>query len=161
MSPAPPVCNLPWRFPAWPLLLVLFAISPLAATSLLAGTNAMPTTAAVDTEPSPGSPERKAILDALRDELRRYQDQPMVFVVRYIRVSGRWAWVDVDPQSPDAAQHYEPVSALLRRHRGGWTLVEMPCTEEDNPECITDPGYFTRLRSRRPEVPSTILPAPE
>jgi hypothetical protein len=145
----------------WRLLPALVAIVPLAAPLLLVCANAFAQTSAVDVAPPPGNPERKAILDALRVELRRYQDQPMVFVVRHLRVNGRWAWVDVNPQSPDATQHYESVSALLRSGRGGWTVVEMPCAEEDNPDCITDPGYFMRLRSRWPEVPPSILPSPE
>jgi len=141
---------------AWSLLVTLIAIWTALGLTALTGT-----AQAAELEPPSGSPERKAILDALRAELRRFQDEPMVFVVRHLKVADRWAWVVADPQSPDATSHYETVSALLRKRGGSWTLVEMPCAEEDNPECITNPGYFPRLRARRPDVPPRILPAAE
>ena len=144
------------RLSAWSLLVNLIAIWPLLGLPAFTGE-----AWAAELEPPPGSPERKAILDALRVELRRYQDEPMVFVVRHLKVADRWAWVVADPQSADATSYYEPVSALLRKRGGSWTLVEMPCAEEDNPECITNPGYFPRLRARRPDVPPEILPPSE
>jgi hypothetical protein len=108
--------------------------------------------------PLPGNPQRKAILDALRAELKRLHGMDLLFVVQYLKVKDGWAWVDALPQSPDAQQHYEDVSALLQLQNGLWKLVELPCTEVENPECLGDPGYFAGLMQRFPGVPAEIFP---
>ena len=50
-------------------------------------------------------------MDAMR---AKGDDQDRVFVVRRLKISGTWAWLDCDPQSRDGSNHYEPESALLR-----------------------------------------------
>ena len=51
------------------------------------------------TSPGPGSPQRKAILDALRPAVERQLGvRPIEFVVEEIRVGGGWAFVRVNPQ---------------------------------------------------------------
>src|SRR5207253_8674601 len=43
--------------------------------------------------PSAGSTERKAIMDALRAEMKRNDSRELIFVVQYLRVRKGWAWV--------------------------------------------------------------------
>jgi hypothetical protein len=47
---------------------------------------------------------------------------------------------------------------LLRKRDGHWKIMEMPCTEEDNPDCLGDPDYFNRLQQRIKGIPPEILP---
>lgn len=108
--------------------------------------------------PPPGDPLRKAVLDATREALRTRHGLEAVFVVRFMRVKDGWAWVDADPRSADGQSQYEPVSALLRRERGAWRVLELPCAEEGNPDCLPSPTFPGRLEGRHPGVPLDILP---
>lgn len=108
--------------------------------------------------PAAGSPERKAILDALREETRQLHQAEVVFVVNHLKVQNNWAWVQAAPQSEDGSNRYENVSALLRKRRGVWAVVEVPCAEEGNPDCIGESGYFKRLMTRFPLAPRGIFP---
>ena len=49
--------------------------------------------------PEKGSPERKAILDALRIPVERDLKQPIVFVPDSFKVQGTWAFISGTPQS--------------------------------------------------------------
>jgi hypothetical protein len=108
--------------------------------------------------PAPGSPVRKAILDALRQEIKRLHGLEVVFVVRYLKVKDGWAWAHTQPQSPDGMNRYEDISALLNIRDGVWGVTELPCTEVENPDCLDGPDYFKGLKKRFPEVPNEILP---
>lgn len=108
--------------------------------------------------PAPGDPLRKQILDALRKELKRMDELDVVFVVKHLKVKGGWAWTHTLPQSPDGTNHYEDISALLQLKDGTWEVVEIPCSEPDNPECIDGPEYFRMLQERFPTVESAIFP---
>ncbi len=107
---------------------------------------------------APGSAERKAILDALRGELRGMHGLEVVFVVDCLKVKNGWAWAHVRPQSPDGMSRYEDVSALFVKRQRGWQVAEIPCTEIDNPECLGAQEFFVNLAKRFPDVPSDILP---
>src|SRR5215213_5297693 len=50
--------------------------------------------------PEKGSPERKAIMDALRIPVERELKQKIVFVADDFRVQGTWAFVGGRPQNP-------------------------------------------------------------
>jgi hypothetical protein len=108
--------------------------------------------------PQPGSAERKAILDALRMWVEQQHHLDVVFVVRHLKVKNGYAWVHTLPQSKDGSSRYEDISALLEKGQGRWEVAEVPCAEEDNPDCIGDPGYFDGLKQRFPEMPEDILP---
>ena len=54
--------------------------------------------------PEKGSPERKAILDALRVPVERKLKQKIVFAADHFNVSGNWAFLGGQPQSPDGGQ---------------------------------------------------------
>ena len=111
-----------------------------------------------DLTPKPGNPLRKQVLDALRNEVKRMHDVDVVFVVRHLRVKDGWAWAETLPQSPDSTQKYEDISALLQLNDGIWQVVEIPCGEPDNPECIDSPEYFEGLKKRFPNVAVDIFP---
>ena len=106
----------------------------------------------------PGSPVRRAVLDALRQEMKRLQGLKVVFVVRYLKVKDGWAWVHTLPQSPDGKNHYEDLSALLHLKSDTWKVAELACTEEENPQCLSNPMYFSELKKRFPKIPGEILP---
>jgi hypothetical protein len=108
--------------------------------------------------PRPGTPIRKAVLDALRLEVKRIHGLDVVFVVRHLKVKDGWAWAHTLPQSPDGERRYEDVSALLQLQDDAWTVVEIPCREEENPNCLTGPTYVLHLQERFPSVPIEILP---
>lgn len=108
--------------------------------------------------PPPGSTERKLIVDALREELQKYHGTDMVFLIKYLKTQGGWAWIETLPRSPDGKNQYEDVSALLRKSGTEWKVAEIACSEIDNEECLDSPNYFQLLRKRFPGIPVTILP---
>ena len=89
--------------------------------------------------PAPGSPMRKAVLDALRVPVEKELGQAVVFKVDVLRVQGDWAFVRGVPQRPDGGAidytrtPYQEVrelgafddnfSALLRKDDGKWVVV--------------------------------------
>jgi len=91
-------------------------------------------------QPAPGSPERAAILDALRGRTIGELGGPIEFIVHDIRVLGEWAFVEAEPQRPgggdifytytryqaawDAGALDEMVTALLRETPAGWLVYE-------------------------------------
>jgi len=75
----------------------MFAILLLLASAALAAGQTVHT-------PEKGSPERKAILDALRIPVERELKQKIVFAAEHFNVSGNWAFLGGQPQSPDGGQ---------------------------------------------------------
>lgn len=108
--------------------------------------------------PDPGSSERKAVLEVLRSKVRELHEIDVVFVVRKLNVRNGWAWVETLPQSADGTGRYEEFSALMRKKGGRWCILEIPCSEPDNPDCIDSPGYFLKMKKRFPGLPHEILP---
>ncbi len=90
------------------------------------------------TVPPPGSPSRKAILDALRPAVEKQLGPSIEFKVTLIRVQGEWAFVIADPQRKSGkpidgwrifGEHFGNmdglrVEAVLRRQRGRWAVVD-------------------------------------
>lgn len=88
--------------------------------------------------PPRGSLERKAILDALRDQIQTVPKSEILFVVNYLSVKDGWTWIETFPQSPDGKSKYEPINALLQKEKGNWIVKDIqPCCGEcaDDPEC--------------------------
>ncbi len=108
--------------------------------------------------PPESSAERKAILEALRQQVEKLHHHKVVFVVNYLKVNNGWAWIETSPQSPDGTSHYEPVSALLQQKNCVWCVAEIACTEPDNPKCLGSPDFFQKLRARFPKAPADIFP---
>ena len=111
--------------------------------------------------PAAGSAERKAIMDAMRAHRRRFDPRPVTFVVSRLRVQRGWAWLSVQPQSPDGRSRYEGEDALLRRRNGRWAVAEvMPAVgEREGTALEEDCAWFQDLRRRFPSLPAAILPA--
>lgn len=107
--------------------------------------------------PSPGSPQRKAVLDALRKELKRLHAIDAIFVVQHIHVKGRWAWVEAQPQSTDGSARFESIAALLRQDKTGWRVVDIPCAEPDDHQCLGGPKFSGAMLGRFPAMPPEIL----
>ncbi len=104
---------------------------------------------------------RRAILDALRQQLKAWTGLEVVFEVKYLKAKDGWAWVAAFPRSPGGVNKYEPVEALLHRQSGSWKVMEMrpggPDCEED-PDCADLTRYYRKLRSRFPHAPAEIFP---
>jgi hypothetical protein len=101
--------------------------------------------------PKAGSQERKAIFDAMRV---LGDDHDRVFAVRYLKVQNGWAWMLVDPQSPDGKSHYESESALLRKDHARWKVLDQPCGEAD----CDDKKEMARIKAAFPQAPAGIFP---
>ena len=100
------------------------------------------------------------ILDALRQDVRNRHQLKTIFVVRHLKAhrsgSSGWAFLEADPSSPDGRNQYEPVSALLRRQRGRWKVVDYVGEGGDSNKALA--VEYKRLRSRYPTAPAGIFP---
>jgi uncharacterized protein YceK len=104
--------------------------------------------------PPDGSAERNAILQATHHALARQGRKNLVLVVPYLKVHDGWAWIQINPQSADGKQHYEPQSGLLQEKTKKWTLLEWMPAEEG-----TDyKKYFKNLKAKYPSAPPDIFP---
>jgi hypothetical protein len=75
--------------------------------------------------PPDGSPERKAILDAVSAELKRKDNfEKAVFDVESIKVHNGWAYIVTDVDAPDG-EPYGLVEALLQEQGGQWKVSEV------------------------------------
>jgi hypothetical protein len=88
--------------------------------------------------PAQGTPERKAVLDALRPKLEAELKTELVFVVLDIRTSADWAFVMAQPQRKDGKkldgkkiygeswEHMDgfTLTAVLRKKSNQWTVLE-------------------------------------
>lgn len=108
---------------------------------------AIATTAQSAYTPEKGSPERKAILDALRIPVERELKQKIVFVADNFKVQGTWAFVGGSPQNASGGEpdyrgtiYFEAKKdgifdnnffALLRKSGGKWRVVTraIGCTD--------------------------------
>ena len=118
--------------------------------------------------PEKGSPERKAILDALRAPVERDLKQKVVFVADNFNVQGAWAFVSGTPQNanggePDYSRtkyrnQYDTGAfdnnffSVLRKTSGRWKVVNyaIGCTDV----CYAD--WWRRFKA-----PKTIFPYTE
>ena len=107
--------------------------------------------------PERTSPERKAILDALRVPVERKLKQPVVFKVDHLLVQKGWAFMLGVPQKPDgSAVDYtgtvyqeakdegafdDGVVALLRNANGKWRVIRYVIGATDVPYVDWDKKY--------------------
>lgn len=91
------------------------------------------------------SPERKAILDALRVPVERDLKQKIVFVPDHFRIAGNWVFISGRPTTPDGSRPDLSNTAwagdedlfddnffgLLRKTGGKWRVVKhaLGCTD--------------------------------
>jgi hypothetical protein len=115
--------------------------------------------------PDKGSPERKAILDALRVPVERDLKQKIVFVTDDLKVQGIWAFVSGRPTKPDgsspnlAGTEWADAEdlfdnnffGLLRKSGGKWRVVThaLGCTDV----CYLD--WWSRYKAPKAIFPHT------
>ena len=119
------------------------------------------TTTGVHTPPK-GSPERKAIMDGLRDGDRSNFDKPVVYMVNYLKVHNGWAWTDVTPMDDKGKALAEGEQALLHFEDGKWVSKDLSKVADDpnDPLGAEDPSprYIKNLLKVYPEAPADIFP---
>lgn len=106
--------------------------------------------------PAMGSDERTAIVAAVHQAMEKLDpSRKVVLVVPNLKVHNGWAWIQVNPQSPDGTQHYESQSGLLHKLASGkWKLEEWMPSEEG-----TDyKKYFKNLKAKYSSAPADIFP---
>ncbi len=117
--------------------------------------------------PEKGSPERKAILDALRIPVERELKQPIVFAADHFNVTATWAFLGGQPQAPGGgAPNYRGTPyqkakaadmfdnnffALLKKIAGKWKVVhyDIGCTDV----CYAD--WWKRYKAPKAIFPYT------
>lgn len=118
--------------------------------------------------PPRGSPERQALMDALRQTVRAELGKPAIFEVNELRVLGEWAFADVSPRNPDGTpldfrgtpmeqawregMTDDGMYALLRRQNGRWRVVRHAIGPTD----VAWMGWEEELR-----LPRALFPYPE
>jgi hypothetical protein len=128
-----------------PVLLLL--VSAAGAARAQGGTNT----------PAPGSPERRAITDALRSPVERELKQKVVFKIERLKLKDGWAFLSGVPQRPDGGRvdysstpYKEAINegafddgivALLRRKAGKWQVVKYVIGATDVPYVTWDKDY--------------------
>jgi len=117
--------------------------------------------------PERGSAERKAILDALRVPVERDLKQKIIFAAEHFNVSGNWAFLGGDPQTPagtrpdyrgtryqeaiDADMFDNNFFAILKKSAGKWRVVhyDVGCTDV----CYAD--WWRRYKAPKAIFPYT------
>lgn len=112
--------------------------------------------------PAEGSPERQAIMDAVRDEYKEGDDHPTQFKVNYLKVHNGWAWIDVTPQNASGDAVGDPAPLLFYNDQEKWTSkdlndVGIEGDEHEGPHDPT-PKYIKALQKKYPEMPADIIP---
>ena len=137
----------------------LALIGLLAAATFLCG--ARPVLADEPHTPVKGSPERKAIMDALRPGYQETASQ-VTFVVNFLKVHNGWAWTDVTPLGPDGKAVAEGGPALLHFENDVWKVIDLSTVPEDPKDPLgpedASPGFVNNLRKMYPGIPLDIFP---
>ena len=109
--------------------------------------------------PSKGSPERQAILDALRGDSR-----DVLYQVHYVKVHDGWCWVDTTPQDKQGHATAEGGPNLLHFDGGTWKVMDLSKVAADPKDPLGDmdasPGYIKNLLRVFPGAPRDIFPKP-
>jgi hypothetical protein len=104
--------------------------------------------------PAWGTAERKAVLDAMREDIWNRFGLDVVFVVRWMKVNDGWCLALTEPQSEDGSERYEPYGALLGKECDLWMVREiMPLEEEAGQE-----SWFSLMKEKYPGLPEDIFP---
>jgi len=121
------------------------------------------TTDALHTPPK-GDPERKAIMDALRDNYRQQSGSgiSVIFQVNYLKVHNGWAWADVTPLDEKGKAVAEGGPSLLHNENDMWKVIDLSVIPEDpnNPQGAFDPDakFIKEVQKRWAGVPADIFP---
>ena len=114
--------------------------------------------------PPAGSPERKAIMDVLREEYKSGSGIQVVFKVNYLKIHNGWAWTNVTPLGEDSKPLGEDLPALLHLEKGKWVNLDLIAIAEalDDPVGPNEPNakYLQAVQKKFPGVPADIFPKP-
>ena len=117
------------------------------------------TSDAVAHTPAKGSPERQAILDALRGDSR-----DVLYQVHYVKVHNGWCWIDTTPQDKQGHATAEGGPNLVHFEGGTWKVMDLSTVAADPKDPLGDmdasPGYIKNLLKVFPGVPRDIFPKP-
>lgn len=116
--------------------------------------------------PPMGSPERQALMDALRESYNTghsYRGN-ITFVVNYLKVHNGWAWVYPEPRSTDSRDQFgENNGFLLHQENGRWQVMKVPpmVDDPDDPENLDYPTRkdVERIKKMYPSIPTDIFPS--
>lgn len=112
-----------------------------------------PRTSKISTHsPKRGSAERKQIADAMRRDVGQFSGRYVVFNFDHLKISGNWCYAVTRPESPDGKTKYEPISALLRRTNGRWSVAGRLVAEE-----VGEAAGLRNLRRKFPQAPNAIF----
>jgi len=114
--------------------------------------------------PPVGSPERKAICDAVREHVltkvaAKKPPMKVLFKVGYLRVDGAWAWFEGFPVQPNG----EPLPdgylldidyiMVLQRTKMGWKVVE-----DQSRGDVPSQDEVRQMMRKLPGLPLTVMP---
>ncbi|MGQ9484522.1 MAG: hypothetical protein ACUVSA_05920 [Desulfosoma sp.] len=127
--------------------------------------------------PAPGTSQRRAVLDAvrealkafpqrhnpgfqyLREDVRVFSDKPIRFFVDWMKIKGSWAWVEVHGEN-----YRLRLCGLLQKDKGAWQVAALVrpdavvCAE--GPELCLDLRHWLHVAMQRtfPQAPFNIFP---
>jgi len=116
--------------------------------------------------PKPGSPERRAICDSLREYVVRVHadskpKMKIVFKINYLKVDGNFAFFQGVPIYEDGSDAlYDCLmdmdySLLLQKKSGNWTVLGDFCGTDVPPD-----EWWREMRRKIPnDIPAAIIPA--
>lgn len=115
------------------------------------------------TTPAQGSPERKAVLDAVRTRLKLTSQ----FKVYHLKLNGNWAYFHggevVDAGAGELQETDLDVKALLERKTTGgktsWVVAEIWTLPTDDKSSYKNFVTRTRQRQKAANVPADIFPS--
>lgn len=142
------------------------ATSPQPATEQSSHANEVATDARIKDElhiPAKGTPEREAIMEVLRVEVKKETGEDVIFVVNLLKVHNGWAWVDVTPNRKDGTALYEGKEALMHQENGVWKDKTLPPQDsDDNQRMFGDLSrkYIKKIQKQYPTCPADIFPKP-
>ena len=113
-------------------------------------------------EPAAGSPERAAILDALRTRLKTKSK----FRVDHLRIAGPWAFVRatevVELEGDEEQETDQTVAALLEKPRGSttgwWRIADYWTLPENDARPLADFVRRVKQRIAAERLPAVLLP---
>ena len=114
--------------------------------------------------PAPGSPERKAICDAMREYVLAQTGKPIarsiLFKIEFLKVDGNYAGFKGFPVNPDGSPVPDGLlgdtvfMTFLKKTNGNWRVVQ-DLTRSDVPS----DEEMSQIRRKFPaDIPSSVIP---
>ena len=114
--------------------------------------------------PAPGSPERKAICDAMREYVLSQTKKPaarsILFKIEFLKVDGNYAGFEGFPVNadgspvPDGLYGDAVFMTFLKKANGNWRVVQ-DLTRSDVP---SDEELRQLRRKFPPDIPTSVMP---